>query len=83
MAWFRSWDLPEDFWMLIGARLAQGLGAALMVPTTLAIIVATFDDPRERTRAVGAGPRSARSPWLSARSSAGSSASTCTGAGSS
>jgi EmrB/QacA subfamily drug resistance transporter len=40
--------------VLIGARLAQGLGAALMVPTTLAIIVATFTDPRERTRAVGA-----------------------------
>jgi EmrB/QacA subfamily drug resistance transporter len=39
---------------LIGARLLQGLGAALMVPTTLAIIVATFHDPRERTRAVGA-----------------------------
>jgi EmrB/QacA subfamily drug resistance transporter len=40
--------------VLIGARLVQGLGAALMVPTTLAIIVATFDDLRERTRAVGA-----------------------------
>jgi EmrB/QacA subfamily drug resistance transporter len=40
--------------VLIVARLAQGLGAALMVPTTLAIIVATFDNPRERTRAVGA-----------------------------
>jgi EmrB/QacA subfamily drug resistance transporter len=40
--------------VLIGARVLQGLGAALMVPTTLAIIVATFDDTRERTRAVGA-----------------------------
>src|SRR5580692_11364542 len=29
--------------VLIAARLVQGLGAALMVPTTLAIIVATFD----------------------------------------
>jgi len=40
--------------VLIGARLVQGLGAALLVPTTLAIIMATFDDARERTRAIAA-----------------------------
>src|ERR1035441_4751116 len=40
--------------VLIGFRLVQGLGAALVVPTTLAIIVATFDDIRERTTAIGA-----------------------------
>ena len=39
---------------LIATRLVQGLGAALLVPTTLAIIMATFDDARERTRAIGA-----------------------------
>jgi EmrB/QacA subfamily drug resistance transporter len=39
--------------VLIGFRVLQGLGAALVVPTTLAIIVATFDDVRERTTAVG------------------------------
>src|SRR5580693_5472975 len=39
--------------VLIGMRLAQGVGAALLVPTTLAIIVATFHDVRERTTAVG------------------------------
>jgi EmrB/QacA subfamily drug resistance transporter len=39
--------------VLISMRLLQGLGAALLVPTTLAIIVATFDSPRERTTAVG------------------------------
>jgi EmrB/QacA subfamily drug resistance transporter len=39
--------------VLIGMRLLQGLGAALLVPTTLAIIMATFDDVRERTTAVG------------------------------
>jgi EmrB/QacA subfamily drug resistance transporter len=39
---------------LIGARLLQGLGAALVVPTTLAIIIATFDDARERASAIGA-----------------------------
>jgi len=39
---------------LIAARLVQGLGAALLVPTTLAIIMATFEDAKERTRAIGA-----------------------------
>ena len=40
--------------VLIGARLVQGLGAALVVPTTLAIIMATFKEGRERTAAIGA-----------------------------
>jgi EmrB/QacA subfamily drug resistance transporter len=39
--------------MLIGARAVQGLGAALLMPTTLAIILATFSDARERTTAIG------------------------------
>jgi len=39
--------------MLIAFRAVQGLGAALLVPTTLAIILATFDDARERVRAIG------------------------------
>jgi EmrB/QacA subfamily drug resistance transporter len=39
--------------VLISMRLLQGLGAALLVPTTLAIIVATFNNPRERTAAIG------------------------------
>jgi EmrB/QacA subfamily drug resistance transporter len=39
--------------MLIGFRAVQGLGAALLVPTTLAIIMATFDDVKERTQAIG------------------------------
>ena len=58
IAWFAVASLlcglAPTIELLIGARVLQGLGAALMVPTTLAIIVATFDDPRERTRAVGA-----------------------------
>src|SRR5690242_21493137 len=32
---------------------SQGLGAALLTPTTLAIISATYPDPRERNMAVG------------------------------
>jgi EmrB/QacA subfamily drug resistance transporter len=39
--------------MLIAFRAAQGLGAAMLVPTTLAIIIATFDNAAERTRAIG------------------------------
>ncbi len=39
--------------VLVAARAVQGLGAALLTPTTLAIISATYSDPRERNMAVG------------------------------
>ena len=39
--------------VLIASRAVQGLGAALLVPATLAIVMATFTDRRERTQAVG------------------------------
>src|SRR3989454_5064835 len=38
--------------MLIGARVVQGVGAALMNPATLSIITATFP-PRQRGMAIG------------------------------
>jgi EmrB/QacA subfamily drug resistance transporter len=39
--------------VLIGARAVQGLGAALLMPATLAIITHAFTDVRERTMAIG------------------------------
>jgi EmrB/QacA subfamily drug resistance transporter len=38
--------------LLIGSRAVQGIGAALLMPTTLAIVLAAFADARERTRAI-------------------------------
>jgi EmrB/QacA subfamily drug resistance transporter len=38
---------------LIAARAVQGLGAALLMPTGLAIIAATFTNVKERTAAIG------------------------------
>jgi EmrB/QacA subfamily drug resistance transporter len=40
--------------LLIASRALQGLGAALVTPTTLAIISATFTDQKEQEQAVGA-----------------------------
>jgi EmrB/QacA subfamily drug resistance transporter len=39
--------------MLIGSRVLQGIGGALMTPTSLAIISNAFPEQRERSRAVG------------------------------
>jgi EmrB/QacA subfamily drug resistance transporter len=40
--------------ILVGARVAQGVGAAMMAPATLAVINTSFTDGRERARAFGA-----------------------------
>lgn len=40
--------------MLIAARASMGIGAALMMPSTLSIITHTFSDPGERQKAIGA-----------------------------
>ena len=39
--------------MLVGARLAQGLGEALAAPAALGLIALLFTDPRERAKAIG------------------------------
>jgi EmrB/QacA subfamily drug resistance transporter len=44
--------LADNASMLIGARVVQGVGAALMNPATLSIITATFP-PRQRGMAIG------------------------------
>jgi EmrB/QacA subfamily drug resistance transporter len=40
--------------MLVAARFVQGMGGALTSSVVLGMIVTTFPDPRERTRAIGA-----------------------------
>jgi MFS family permease len=39
--------------MLIAARASMGIGGALIMPSTLAIITTMFRDPAERQRAIG------------------------------
>ncbi|MDT3442641.1 MULTISPECIES: MFS transporter [unclassified Pseudofrankia] len=45
--------LAANAGMLVGARVAQGVGAALMAPAGLSILTTTFTDERDRTRALG------------------------------
>ncbi|HEY1238742.1 MAG TPA: MFS transporter [Solirubrobacterales bacterium] len=40
--------------MLIGARLIQGAGAAMMIPSALSILTTTFSSGTERNKALGA-----------------------------
>ncbi|WP_330294635.1 MFS transporter [Streptomyces sp. NBC_00503] len=49
--------------MLIAARAVQGIGGAILAPATLTLIMATFTEPRARTRAMGA--------WASVNAAAG------------
>jgi EmrB/QacA subfamily drug resistance transporter len=39
--------------LLIGARAVQGVGAALLTPTALALLTELFPDPKERGAAIG------------------------------
>lgn len=45
--------LAPDLGVLVGIRLVQGLGAALLVPTSLALLQASYPDRAMRARAVG------------------------------
>lgn len=45
--------LAQSSGMLVGGRAVQGLGAALVSPAVLSIILIAFTDHRERTKALG------------------------------
>ena len=45
--------LAPSMGVLIGGRVVQGIGAALLLPGTLSILTNTFTDPRERAQAIG------------------------------
>ena len=40
-------------WLLVAARALLGMGAATMMPATLALLRLTFSDERERNTAIG------------------------------
>ncbi|HTX07051.1 MAG TPA: MFS transporter [Solirubrobacteraceae bacterium] len=40
--------------MLVGARLVQGIGAAMMIPAALSILTTSFSEGAERAQAIGA-----------------------------
>jgi len=46
--------LAQNSGMLVGARLAQGVGAALMSPAALSILTTTFSYGTDRVKALGA-----------------------------
>jgi EmrB/QacA subfamily drug resistance transporter len=46
--------LAESAGVLVGARLAQGLGAAMMLPAALSLLTTTFKEGKDRHAAVGA-----------------------------
>ena len=45
--------LAADAGMLVGARLGQGIGAAMMAPAGLSILTTTFSRGTDRNRALG------------------------------
>jgi EmrB/QacA subfamily drug resistance transporter len=49
-----SGGLATSEGMLIGARLAQGIGAAMMIPAALSILTTSFREGTDRNKAIGA-----------------------------
>lgn len=45
--------LAPSPWVLIAGRVISGIGAALLLPSTLALIRVIWTDPRERAHAIG------------------------------
>jgi EmrB/QacA subfamily drug resistance transporter len=44
--------LAQVGWQVVAARFAQGLGGAVLVPTTLSLVATGFPDPRAKARAL-------------------------------
>jgi EmrB/QacA subfamily drug resistance transporter len=44
--------LADSAWLLVAARIVQGIGAAAAGPSTIALITSTFTEPRARMRAL-------------------------------
>ena len=49
-----SGGLAQNSGTLVGSRLVQGIGAALMLPAALSILTTTFSQPADRAKALGA-----------------------------
>ncbi|MFF5724113.1 MFS transporter [[Kitasatospora] papulosa] len=45
--------LAQGPWMLVAARTLQGIGGAVLAPTTLSILTTYFPEGAQRTRAIG------------------------------
>src|ERR671924_689997 len=45
--------LAQSSGVLVGARLAQGMGAAMMLPAALSILTTTYREGSERNKALG------------------------------
>ncbi|MGY1651102.1 MFS transporter [Geodermatophilus sp. SYSU D01119] len=45
--------LAQEGWQLVAARFVQGVGGAVLVPTTLSLVTTGFPEPAARARALG------------------------------